>query len=336
MTMPIRASELSLRRLAGAARRRARSSAYRRSLLERPALVKLYGVGNTRRKVRWYRNLDVFVDNCGSFRRRPGGRPNYLVGHNFIDEEFVQFPGPKVFSTHEPPMGMTAETNELIRSGGLDDHLYLYGHPDPEQRMYYPCLPQDRTKLTADLAATVEEPRPGLCCIVARYARDGAPNALQDERVAVVDAFGADMDIFGRAPWNGPNRWEERSTYRGPVADKIDTLRGYDFTLVYENCDVPGYVTEKLFDALRAGAVPLHRGGGGLLGEVVPPDCYVDCADRTPEQVHELVRSMSRDEVVARRRAGIRFLSSPAADRFTRQYWAEHVAARLRSQSAEG
>ena len=137
--------------------------------------------------------------------------------------------------------------------------------------MYFPCLPQDRTTLTADLAATVAEPRPSLCCIVARYARNGAPNALQDERIAVVDAFGADMDIYGRDPWHGPNRWKERSNYRGAVADKIGMLRRYDFTLVYENCDVPGYVTEKLFDALRAGAVPLYRGGGGLLGRGRPP-----------------------------------------------------------------
>ena len=124
--------------------------------MERPGPVKVYGISNIRQRVRWYRNLDLFTESFGARWPTRRGLPRYLVGYNFLDDEFVQFPGPKVFCTLEPPMGMTAETNDLIRSGRLDGHLYLCGHPDPEQRMYFPCLPQDRTTLTADVAAEVE------------------------------------------------------------------------------------------------------------------------------------------------------------------------------------
>lgn len=54
-------------------------------------------------------------------------------------------------------------------------------------------------------------------------------------------------------------------------------LHGHTFALVLENCDAEGYVSEKLFDALCAGCIPLYYGGRADPEVVdVPRDAYVD------------------------------------------------------------
>ena len=37
-------------------------------------------------------------------------------------------------------------------------------------------------------------------------------------------------------------------------------MQGYTFALIVENCDAQGYASEKLYDALIAGAIPLYYG----------------------------------------------------------------------------
>ena len=47
---------------------------------------------------------------------------------------------------------------------------------------------------------------------------------------------------------------------RGRFVDKIDMLRPYKFTLAFENTNDPDYVTEKYFQPLVAGSVPVYMG----------------------------------------------------------------------------
>jgi hypothetical protein len=46
----------------------------------------------------------------------------------------------------------------------------------------------------------------------------------------------------------------------GPVPDKLKFLSGYKFSIAFENSYYPGYTTEKLLDAKRAGCVPIYWG----------------------------------------------------------------------------
>jgi len=57
--------------------------------------------------------------------------------------------------------------------------------------------------------------------------------------------------------------------------NKIDTLSSFRFTLVFENCIFPGYVTEKIFDAMLAGSIPIYLGAPDI-GDFVPPQCFID------------------------------------------------------------
>ncbi len=72
-------------------------------------------------------------------------------------------------------------------------------------------------------------------------------------------------------------RW--RSTHRGFDAGrktKLDILRRYRFNLAYENCIDRDYVTEKWFDCLASGCVPVYLGAPNIADFAPSSDSYID------------------------------------------------------------
>jgi hypothetical protein len=70
-----------------------------------------------------------------------------------------------------------------------------------------------------------------------------------------------------------------RSTHRRDDlgrATKLDILSRYRFNLAYENCIDRDYVTEKWFDCLLAGCVPVYLGAPNIAEFAPAPDSYVD------------------------------------------------------------
>jgi predicted PolB exonuclease-like 3'-5' exonuclease len=55
----------------------------------------------------------------------------------------------------------------------------------------------------------------------------------------------------------------DESLYKEFNNDKRLYLRQYYFNICPENSNSPGYVTEKLFEALYSGCIPIYNGGGG-------------------------------------------------------------------------
>lgn len=51
-----------------------------------------------------------------------------------------------------------------------------------------------------------------------------------------------------------------RNNVGGPVADKLEFIRQFKFSLAFENSSHPGYTTEKLLQSLQAMTVPLYWG----------------------------------------------------------------------------
>jgi hypothetical protein len=62
------------------------------------------------------------------------------------------------------------------------------------------------------------------------------------------------VDVFGGA-WP-----KDLTSWRGMCGDKIAVARRYRYALVMENQRQPGYVTEKLLDAVAAGCIPIYWG----------------------------------------------------------------------------
>jgi hypothetical protein len=64
-------------------------------------------------------------------------------------------------------------------------------------------------------------------------------------------------------------------SWRGTVDSKNAVMRNYKFAITYENASFPGYVTEKIFDALFAGCVPIYAGAPDVT-DYIPPEVFID------------------------------------------------------------
>lgn len=92
------------------------------------------------------------------------------------------------------------------------------------------------------------------------------------------------FDLYGMG-WNRPTNLREKvlpflrqhfSSYRGTVQNKWDVLPRYRFSLCYENMrEEPGYVTEKIFDCMRARCVPIYWGAPNIT-DYVDAEAFID------------------------------------------------------------
>ncbi|AGE59132.1 glycosyl transferase [Paramecium bursaria Chlorella virus OR0704.2.2] len=84
----------------------------------------------------------------------------------------------------------------------------------------------------------------------------------------------------------------------------VDHKQNFVFDLVIENCDAPGYVSEKFYDALSAGCIPLYYGNvfdklSGLIPEG-PDGAFFDLKKRgidTGAKLQELIDSLSDEQI---------------------------------------
>jgi len=320
-----------IRKIAWIILRRLRPRLIRDGLLNRK-IIKMTGIGNKADKTEVFISVSHFLENIRTFF--PGKTYDYLIAQNFLHDEFVSCRKPKIFFTLEPPPLMTPETRKNLRSKELQQYLYRYDEQDIRRRMFYPSLPYRREEIIRKLERSIAEERPKLCCIINRYSEADELDLLR-QRVNFVEAAGRDIDIYGLEPWSGPNKWTSFPNYFGASENKQETLKRYTFTLSFENCDCDGYISEKINHAFMAGTIPLYWGGGSLLKDTLPSNCYIDCRDQDPNLIFEMIKKMSRQDIISYRKAAIDFLKSDLADRFTYKYLAREIVCRLEAMDRD-
>ena len=78
-----------------------------------------------------------------------------------------------------------------------------------------------------------------------------------------------EIDLYTHDPYSSDSR----------IENKIDIYRNYKFVIAFENAIDPDYVTEKFYDPLIAGSVPIYLGAPNI-EEFAPGDhCFVDVRD---------------------------------------------------------
>jgi hypothetical protein len=117
-----------------------------------------------------------------------------------------------------------------------------------------------------------------------------------------------------------------RRVWRGSTNDKIGTLGKYRFAICYENQILRGWITEKMFDCLRAGTVPVYWGAPDIETHV-PADCFIDRRQfGSYPELREFLHGLSPEAVRGYREAGRRFLTSDAFHPFTKQAFTDLCA----------
>jgi hypothetical protein len=142
-------------------------------------------------------------------------------------------------------------------------------------------------------------------------------------RLSKLDA----VDLYGR----GWGRWWSRSSmwmpywlnhrklmsiYKGVCQSKFQVLQNYEFCLCFENMAMDGYVTEKIFDCLYAGTIPIYLGAPNIL-EIIPGEVFIDFRNfSSVTQMWNAVSKMNTSDIERIRNAGREFLQSDRANKF--------------------
>jgi hypothetical protein len=179
------------------------------------------------------------------------------------------------------------------------------------------------------LAAADPSPLPfegrGLLVNMSGNKNSSHPLELYSARARAIRHFEAtepDFELWGPG-WDAACH----PSWKGLAPSKRDVYHRFRFALCFENMrDVRGYSTEKLFDCLQWGIVPVYLGDPAL-AEILPPESFVDYrALGTPEALRSHLCSWTRERHEAALEAGRLFLSSDAARPWSGSALAEQLA----------
>ncbi len=110
--------------------------------------------------------------------------------------------------------------------------------------------------------------------------------------------------------WQG---YKKHMSYRGIIDQKGTVLSRYKYALCFENeLDSPGYITEKIFDCLFCGTVPVYLGANNI-GQYIPVDCFIDMRKFTGfSDLYAYLAGCSEYDFVRMQNAGQRYIRSEA------------------------
>ena len=195
-----------------------------------------------------------------------------------------------------------------------------------------------------------------LCTMIVGYKSSQHPLELYSERLAAIKWFSKyhpeDFNFYGQ-DWKTsllpdlgilsikvypymrkifPNRLSRRlfpeyiTSYKGTVFSKHETLLKYKFSICYENMrDVPGYITEKIFDSFSAGCVPVYWGASNI-AELIPPNCFIERRKfKSYDELYQYISNMDEDSYLAYLKNIEHFISSDLANVFRPEYFAQRL-----------
>jgi len=255
-------------------------------------------------------DVGVYLGDLEVYRRDPGGRvlprasgPEGGEGGSgrggelravVFREAESKFPA-KAWSKYD--LNITYSANAQVQYGYLDSLELLLR--DASYSVQRPELRPDVVGAVILRCGTKTAPRPA--------SGEGEVKDRRRMRAEFVEELGKLVsvksygDCANNAPWPpGHNR------------DKLYAMRRSLFCLAFENSVDPDYVTEKLFDCLRAGSVPIVSGGAHIR-EMAPPmsAIFVEDYGSTRELASYLI-SLVRDSLALdRHRQWIHDVSMP-------------------------
>ena len=122
--------------------------------------------------------------------------------------------------------------------------------------------------------------------ISSSYDRSGRQRLLRELMEQMpIDSYGSQArNVFPGAKDDG-------------IAFKLATIARYKFTLAFENACAPDYVTEKFFQPLMVGSVPVVLGAPNIEAFAPGDHCYIDVRDfDSAESLARFLQELAADE----------------------------------------
>lgn len=184
------------------------------------------------------------------------------------------------------------------------------------------------------------------CTLIAGNKRSNNINELYSERIRAIKWFEKnhidEFDLYGTS-WDKPiflkpfhilNRFKitrklfasKYISYKGKVNSKQETLLKYKFAICYENAkNIPGYITEKIFDCFFAGTIPVYLGAPNI-SDFIPNNCFIDKRDyKSYDELYHYLKIMSKKEVNNYLKSIEKFVNSHKIDSFSAEKFAEII-----------
>jgi hypothetical protein len=114
----------------------------------------------------------------------------------------------------------------------------------------------------------------------------------------------------------------------GTISSKYQILKNYNFSFCYENATgLPGYITEKIFDSMAAGCIPIYWGDSDI-SSMIPSNCYILRDEFTShETLFKYLHGLTEKDLLSFREAINDFLASDASRAYTVEQFAATVTA---------
>lgn len=107
------------------------------------------------------------------------------------------------------------------------------------------------------------------------------------------------IDVYGRGWPEGVSA--EDSRYNNRVSRKGEILENYHFNLCFENTNFPYYCTEKIWESIRFGCLPIYYGEGNCIYEDFPKYSFLDYSELgNPDLLFDYIDNISVDEFIER------------------------------------
>lgn len=165
-----------------------------------------------------------------------------------------------------------------------------------------------------------------LCTLIARQHTSHFNGELYTARDNIIRFFDKyycnDLDVYGYG-------WEKiaKKIYRGQIGDKTSVMHNYKFCICYENTyNLPGYITEKIFDCFKSGCIPIYWGAPNIQ-EYIPKNCYIDRRDfANDESLYQYLKAITEDDHNKYINNIDIFLNNESSQIFSENYFAEYFS----------
>lgn len=195
------------------------------------------------------------------------------------------------------------------------------------------------------------EARTGFCCAISsnKAISGNYSNDLYKERIKLYEWFERnapqDFDLYGIG-WDKPIKKSMLKNpilslishklnigkkflkiYKGRIESKSSILQNYKYSVCYENvCGLEGYITEKIFDSMCAGCIPIYWGASNI-SSYIPENCYIDRRNFPDEKsLYEFLKSIDEHTYLHYQEAISKFLKTDKLRLFSVENFASNIS----------
>lgn len=211
--------------------------------------------------------------------------------------------------THEPRWDLTRSDSLDIQSNRVTV-ANVYNGQIYFNNFYFLDYPGEFDYLKTRLNYPLSAPKSKKAVIMATYSEPSdASTYTQNQviedlsylrsRIGVAGHRAGIIDVFGKGWPQGISSWS--SPMQGDwKKEKIEKISGYRFTVAFENTNVRYYVTEKIWDAIYAGTLPIYYGNDWIY-ETFERGSFIDYNDfNSPEALAKFLKEMTDEEWLVR------------------------------------